>query len=137
MGNIEKTTYILIGIYAFLYPLLSFVGANPYAVTQTENMIDNFVDHNTGSHEGSTVQGQLPTQIISDTAVVGTETLNIVSGLRMAWDFLKWFGTSLIGGMFALMLLLDFPLMVAFIIGLPFTVLQLTGLMSAFRGWDL
>ena len=137
MGMVERSSYIMMAIYVFLYPIFLMTGMHASAVTQTEGMIDKFVDHDTGSIEGSDIQANIPTELSTDSAIIGTETLSVVSVIRMVWDFLKWVLAALVGGMFALMLMLEFPIVICIFIGLPFTLIQILGMISAVRGWDL
>lgn len=137
MGIVQKTTVIMMLTYLFLYPILSASGLMPSAFSTTKSQLSAFVNTETASIDGSTAMDTLPDSLVSDTAIVGTQSMSIVSTMRMVWEFAEWILTAMIGGLFVLLLKMNMPIIICIFLGLPFTIIQIFGVISFIRGWDL
>lgn len=139
MGVIQKTTVVIILLNLFLYPFVIAAPADYSAakdqITGTVGKFANIEDES-GTINGTAATKAMPTSLQEDTVESGGGLTAIVSGLKTALDFLI-FMMGIIGNVYILMVKVGIPWLPSLFIGLPLIVVQIIGIVSAFRGYDI
>jgi len=134
MGAVQKTLIIMIMANLFLYFFLpsEFIGPD------TTEVLGNFInlEGDTASVENTTFSRNLPSDLETDDAIVGSSTLSIASPFRMIWDSIEFILTLFFGPVVLAYIIPDIPIEVAAIIIIPNMIILIMGTISFIRGAD-
>lgn len=140
MGTVQRTSLIFVMMNLLLYfPLLAVPGD---MVTGAEDKVQDTVggfvniEGDEVSFNGTGSQEAMPNSLQRDTVETGSGLTSYVSGLDSVWSYLT-FLLGMVGNVYFLLAAFDFPALVAALIGVPIAMLQMLGIVSAIRGYDI
>lgn len=140
MGKVEAITVILIMVNLFLYPFIHMAPAQfeSGAKSEIKDTVGGFaqIQGESVSFNNTDSSNAVPTSLQSNSIETGTGLATYASGLETVWSFVK-FLFGLVGNIYVLLIKMNMPGLVAAMIGVPIVVLQVTGLVSFIRGFNL
>jgi len=139
MGKVQQITVIFVMMNMFLYPFLlaapADMGGAKSEVTETVSGFAN-IKGDSISFNGTGAQKAAPTSLKRDTVETGSGLTSYVSGLDSVWSFLS-FIMGMVGNIYYLLLAMNIPGLVAAMVGIPIAIIQILGIISAIRGYDI
>lgn len=139
MGKVQQITVIFVMMNLFLYPFL-LVAPSDFggAKSEVQDTVSGFanIEGESVSFNGTGAQEAAPTRLKRDTVETGSGLTTYVSGLDSVFSFLS-FLMGMVGNIYYLLLAMNIPGLVAAMVGVPIAIIQILGIISAIRGYDI
>lgn len=130
--------FVMMNILLYFPLLVMPSGAVSGAQTHVQDTVGGFVniDGDRVSFNGTGSQEAIPSSLQRDTVETGSGLTTYVSGLDSVWSYLT-FLLGMVGNVYFLLSAMNFPPLVAALIGVPIAMGQMLGIVSAIRGYDI